>query len=132
MFQRIEIELQEKILTAQEQQTALIERISNLEKEMARFEAWEAEKLRYELTDFGGGTFAYLLKEEMSSGEPSHRICAACYEKHQKSILQSKGRNAFQQEHWVCPECKTDFHFGERQRAQTQRRVSSKGNWMGR
>jgi hypothetical protein len=75
------IELQEKILAAREAQTALLDRIGELEKEMARFETWEAEKKRYKLTDFGAGTFAYSLKPEEANGEPPHRICAACYQK---------------------------------------------------
>src|SRR6516162_2494056 len=68
------IELQEKILTAQQAQMALVERIDELEKEVASFEAWAREKKRYKLTDYGGGTFAYALKPEEAQGEPPHRI----------------------------------------------------------
>jgi hypothetical protein len=74
------IELQEKILTAQQEQMALVERIGELEKQIERFETWEAEKKRYKLTDYGGGTFAYALKPEEAQGEPEHRICAHCYD----------------------------------------------------
>ena len=56
------VELQEKILAAQAQQAALIEHVHELEKEVARFETWETEKQRYQLHDFGGRTFAYVLK----------------------------------------------------------------------
>jgi hypothetical protein len=70
------IELQEKILTAQQEQMALVERIGELEEQMRRFKTWEAEKKRYKLTDYGGGTFAYALKPEEAKGEPEHRICA--------------------------------------------------------
>ena len=107
------VELQEKILTAQAQQSTLIELVGNLEKQVANFEAWDAEKQRYQLTDFGGGTFAYALKPEMSSGEPSHRICAPCYQKGHKSILQFRHETATGQDKYACPACKTDFFFGE-------------------
>src|SRR5258708_7911008 len=50
------IELQEKILSAEQSQSALIERVHDLEKEVAGFEQWEAEKKRYALTDFGGNS----------------------------------------------------------------------------
>jgi hypothetical protein len=106
------IELQEKILSAQHAQSALIERIGSLEKEVAGHETWEAEKNRYRLTDYGGGTFAYELKPEEASGEPSHRICAACYQQRQKSILQHKYRTVNQQEKFVCPGCKSEFALG--------------------
>jgi Zn finger protein HypA/HybF involved in hydrogenase expression len=81
------IELQEKILAAQSAQAALIEKVGALEKEMARLEAWEAEKQRYQLTDIGDGTFAYALKQSMQRGEPPHYICTNCYEQSKKSIL---------------------------------------------
>ncbi len=87
-FQAAVVELQSKILSAQSDQFALLERVRELEKKMAELEAWEAEKQRYALTDYGAGTFAYALKEEARKGEPPHRICAACYQNGHKSILQ--------------------------------------------
>jgi hypothetical protein len=108
---RAVIELQEKILVAREAQTALLDRVSTLEKEMARFEAWEREKGRYKLTDFGGGTFAYLLKPEEANGEPPHRICATCYQKGQKSILQFS-HNVEGQDWFECHGCGTRLAFG--------------------
>lgn len=121
VFQAKMIEFQDAILDAQnslfaahEERSALIEQVRDLEKQMADFKAWEAEKQRYQLIDFGGGTFAYVLKEEASGSEPPHRICAACYQKEQKSILQFLKRNVHGQEHYVCPACKNDFNFGAR------------------
>jgi uncharacterized protein YlxW (UPF0749 family) len=50
------IELQEKILSAQQSQAALVERVHELEKEVAGFDQWETERKRYALTDFGAST----------------------------------------------------------------------------
>lgn len=66
------IELQEVILTAQsnafsafsEQQT-MLEKISDLEKELAKVKAWEAEKEKYELKRVGYGAYAYVIKDSM-------------------------------------------------------------------
>ena len=109
----VAIELQEKILIAQEEQSALIERVRELEIQVAEFETWDAEKQRYELTDFGGGTLAYVLKPSVTGVEPPHRICPACYQSGHKSILQSSGPVATGQKKYACPACKTDFFFGE-------------------
>jgi uncharacterized coiled-coil DUF342 family protein len=57
------IELQEKILAAREAQSALLDRVGTLEKEVARFETWEREKQRYELKSLGWGAFARMLKK---------------------------------------------------------------------
>lgn len=118
------IELQERILSAQQSQSALVERIHDLEKEVAGFEQWEAEKKRYALTDFGGNSFAYALKPEASNGEPAHRICPNCYEKGQKAILQFKFRSAASgRDRWVCNGCSKEFEFGHPQPFQPRRTV---------
>jgi hypothetical protein len=101
------IELQEKILTAQAAQAALVETVSELKKRMAELEAWDADKQRYELKDIGLGSLAYTVRETMRGGEHPHQICAACYQHGRKSILQPRvggsGKLLF------CPECKTEF-----------------------
>src|SRR6267142_3086027 len=68
------IELQEKILTAQQAQSTLIERVHELEREMARLKDWEADKKRYKLAEIAPGIVALTIKEDMRSGEPFHRI----------------------------------------------------------
>jgi hypothetical protein len=108
------IELQEKILAAREAQSTLLERISELEKEVANFKTWNAEKVRYELKQMAsvGATFSYAVKAEAQGAEPFHCICAACYQNSKKSILQFK--------HYVmpgstehilaCPVCQAEVH----------------------
>lgn len=106
------VELQEKILAAQEQQAALVQRVRDLEKQVTEFEAWDREKERYELTDFGCGTFAYVLKPSMANGETPHRICAHCYQQRRKSILQSHGRFSSGREKVDCPACGKETWLG--------------------
>lgn len=118
------IELQEKILAAREAQTALLERISDLEKEVAGFEAWDAQKKRYELKDFGGNTFAYELKQSEARGEPIHRVCPTCYQNEHISILQSRGRDAFHRDMYLCTGCKSEFSFGHKH----ERNLGSQSN----
>jgi uncharacterized protein YdbL (DUF1318 family) len=109
------IELQEKILSAREAQTALLQRVDDLEAELATFKTWASEKLRYQLKDFGGGTFAYELKASEANGEPMHRVCPSCYEKQKKSILQSRGRDAWQRDMYKCHGCESEYAFGVKQ-----------------
>ena len=82
------IELQEKILTAQAEQSDLINRIRDLEKKVESFEAWSAEKQRYRLAQLCRGVTAYALKQGKENGEPPHYLCGNCYQEHHKSILQ--------------------------------------------
>jgi hypothetical protein len=72
---RVVLDLQRVILTAQEEQSKLLDRIRELEKELGRFETWEREKQRYELKQIGFGAFAYMLKESERGTEPATWIC---------------------------------------------------------
>jgi hypothetical protein len=83
----------------------LIQRVGELEKEVARLEAWETEKQRYKLVDLGDGAFAYALKEGMSAGEPDHKICATCYAERRRSVLQNENWNPGRATVLVCHQC---------------------------
>ncbi|MGB7101120.1 MAG: hypothetical protein WBD95_20435, partial [Xanthobacteraceae bacterium] len=108
------IELQEKILAAREEQSALLDRVGELEEKVASFETWEAEKQRYDLKQLvrDAPTFAYALKGDAQPPETFHCICATCYQNRVKSILQFS-RNAFvgsTERILACPVCKTEVH----------------------
>lgn len=104
------IELQEKILAARETQSALLERVGELEKEVAGFKAWEAEKEKYKLTEVGSGLLAYALKEEGGSSAPKHLLCANCFEHGHKSYLQQETRFPGRTETLACHECGSDLY----------------------
>lgn len=113
---RAVIELQKEILSAQEQQAALIERVRELEKELASFETWDTEKERYEMNALSHGAIAYILKPDTQGTEPSHYICAACYQHRKKSILQLVPSNTARMalgmatmSRYRCPECKSEI-----------------------
>lgn len=103
---------QQGALSAQANEAALVQTVRNLEEKMAQMETWRAEKERYQLTDYGGQTFAYELKESEANGEPPHRICANCYQNSQKSILHPTRKLHDQRDEYSCPACKSLFKFG--------------------
>jgi hypothetical protein len=105
------IELQEKILSAQQSQSALVETVGNLEKEVTDLKAWDADKARYKLHDVGDGLMTYALKEGMENGEPPHYICANCYAKNQKSFLVRETRYPGRADVLVCHRCKSDLYI---------------------
>jgi hypothetical protein len=107
------IELLEKIVTAREAQAALLEEIDDLKKEKAAFETWEAERKRYKLEKLPPGVHAFTLQPEMANGEPPHYICATCYHRGLKSILNSDepGNGVHR---LYCLECKSSQFVGKR------------------
>ena len=111
------IELQEKIFAAHVQQTTLVERVRELEEQMAHFEAWDAEKQKYELKQVYSGAFAYVLKPKAGGGEPPHWLCTTCYQNNKKAILQAQGRAPDKTfEIYGCPQCKSTMrvHYNVR------------------
>jgi len=94
------LEIQSKMLdaqafafAAQEERTALVERVRDLEKEVTALKAWGAEKKNYELKRVAIGAFARVGKEEMRGAEPNHWLCDNCYQHSKKSTLQGHGRD---------------------------------------
>lgn len=105
------IELQSAILNAQSLaldaqslQSTMIEQISDLKEEMASVKKWESEKKRYALQAVEPGIFTYSLKKDRARSEPPHWICAGCYQKGSKSILQSDG-DFLGETHYICSCC---------------------------
>jgi hypothetical protein len=109
------IDLQQRILEAQELQSGLARRVAELEATVAAYEKWDTEEERYQLKDYGGNTFAYELKADAVNGEPIHRLCPTCFSQRRKSILQFAFRTMSKQDKYNCPACKTDFEFGFRE-----------------
>jgi hypothetical protein len=113
-FQAKLIEFQSKLIdansaafAAQDERSTLLERIRELEKEMAAIKAWETEKQRYQLKEVFRGALAYVLKDEAKGTEPIHWLCANCYQDGKKSILQRNGPadNTWQAIYWKCQAC---------------------------
>lgn len=98
------LDAQEHASAAYARETELSNRVRQLEKELAALEAWSAEKERYELKDVGSGFIAYAVKEEKRGVEPPHHLCANCFDKGEKSILQPSGMGRYFETH-VCPRC---------------------------
>jgi hypothetical protein len=59
-------------------QSALLDRVRQLEEEKTKLDAWESEKQRYEVQNVDRGFFAYVLKPGMENGEPPHALCTTC------------------------------------------------------
>ena len=126
----VSIELQEKIIKAQAEQMALLQKVDNLEKKVAGFETWEVEKERYELLNLHPGVFVRSIKESMCNDEPPHYICVNCYERGTKYILQSKpkGRGMTR---LTCGTCGESIDYGHLEPVKVDRRGPRKSNWMG-
>jgi hypothetical protein len=103
------IELQEQILAAQMEQSAAIERIRDLEKQVTDFETWNTEKNRYELKNVGHSCFVRMLKPDARRAEPPHFVCTNCYEQRRISIIQYRYEQITAKASYYCPACHTEI-----------------------
>jgi hypothetical protein len=124
MIQTKTFELTREILAAQSYameavatQSALLNRVRELEEEKAKLEAWNTEKTRYQLAEVGHGLTAYALKEGMENREPLHHLCATCYNEGHKSILQTETRDPGRCEVMSCHRCGSDLYVKRRTRS---------------
>lgn len=91
-------------LASQERQSALIQRLTDLEDESRKLKEQKSHVGRYKLHEFETGTLAYALKEEFCGGsEPMHYLCVTCVDKGSFTRLQPiRSHRALH-----CPECKS-------------------------
>ena len=120
---QVALELQGHALAAREA-------CAELEKEIRRLKAFQVHRERYQLTDLGGGAIVYALKARAEPNEPSHYICAQCFEKAERSFLQFEryqGRSRI----LVCHGCEGRVRFeapgGRAQRGLAATRTRSIG-----
>ena len=92
-------------VAAQTRESALLDRIRDLEEKVRSFETWEREKNRYERRNIGWGAFAYVLKKSERGTETPHWACTNCYE-NGKMITLQYGRPIKGPAIWRCPSCK--------------------------
>ena len=106
------VELSEKIIAAQVAQLTLIQRVDELEKEVAHFKTWETEKQRYDLKNVGLGALVYVLKPDARGAKPPHWICTNCYGSGRASILLYGPLGKGMGLGWACPFCMTAIEAG--------------------
>ncbi len=86
-------ELLDRLIRLQTEQLAMQSAILDFQQEQRRIERFQAEADRYELKRTEQGSLIYELKQSQANSDPSHCICATCYEKQIKSILQPVAHN---------------------------------------
>lgn len=107
-----------KLLEASDSQTALLNRIKELERKIASFEDWNSEKERYQLQAVDLGAYAYMHKPGMEGSEPAVWLCQKCFEDRHKSVLQCQGKVMQAgglhglKFAWNCGRCKSGIEVG--------------------
>jgi hypothetical protein len=81
---------QKESLTLQQERLTLTQRIGELEEKIRKLESWDGERERYDLVQIPHGPLAYGPKAGLESGKPAHHLCANCFDRNEKAILQTE------------------------------------------
>jgi predicted SprT family Zn-dependent metalloprotease len=124
------LDAQSDAITANAAQSELLERIRQLEHELAQLKSWEADKSRYVLADLGGGVVALAVKER-HNGEAFHYICATCAANGKKAYLQPNVRGQYY-DRYKCDGCGADLNVNKGTPPQRDRAYSEYDVFTGR
>jgi len=111
-------DLQREILSAQaaamqamEDKRTLLDRVRELEDQIARLKKWDADKAAYKLESVYPGAFAYISLGEGDAAEPPHWLCVSCFDRGSRSLLQARGRDVRNDRLTVfaCNACKSEI-----------------------
>jgi hypothetical protein len=87
-FNSIIIDAQSKIISSQNEQSALTEKINQLEQECMRLKNWETERQKYSRKEIANGVFAYIENDFTGKLQNAHKYCCNCFDNFKKSTLQ--------------------------------------------
>lgn len=103
------IDLQNSILSIQAQDQDLLRRNNELKQKIVDIENWTATAEKYDLKEIALGVFVYVNKKNDDMAEPTHWLCAHCYEDKKKSILQREGKKSPNGYVFSCGRCKNQI-----------------------
>jgi hypothetical protein len=99
------IDLQQKILDAQQSQQDLILKASALEKKLAESEVWEMERTNYELRQAAPGVMTYVPSGMADGEDPQYQLCPSCFHGRHKSLLVQSTWQPGRAEVLICHDC---------------------------
>jgi hypothetical protein len=100
----IKIDLQAKVIDLQSAMMEVQSKLEALQIENAQLRARHDVRDRYRLAEVVTGSFAYRLKDELVSTEPSHFVCQACLDAGTKAVLRQQG-GGYSATVLSCPAC---------------------------
>jgi NAD-dependent SIR2 family protein deacetylase len=105
------LEAQSSAFTANDERAALIDRVRQLENEVARLRAWEAEKQQYQFAEVSQGVYAYTPKEGAEAAKVFHMLCANCFQQNEPSVLQATQELRARRRVHKCPRCLAEYEM---------------------
>jgi hypothetical protein len=104
------IALQKYIMSVQAQYAKVVDAKRDLEKKLMEAEDWSKTQSHYDLKKLRSGFLVRSPNKLHPSPQPLHWLCANCYDKKNKSVLQPEQGEEYQ---LVCPQCNLTVELAE-------------------
>ena len=103
------LSVQNDALLMKEKHSLFLTEIDNLKKKISEFEKWSEIESQYDLKEIAAGVFVYAYKKTDKAIEPSHWLCAKCFNTDKKkSIFQRFSHNSHGV-HYKCHTCGSEI-----------------------
>jgi hypothetical protein len=109
------------VVSAEQSHLAMLETLNWLKEKLEIFQAWEVEQKKYVMKRFDPGVIAYQRKteayqskagdEQLEAADPAHLLCAKCFERKKRSILQATPKIERRYPVFKCHECRSEYAF---------------------
>ena len=123
------LDLQGTISEIRESLDSIRQENMHLKQELSQINQWKQEKENYSLHELAPSVFVYRYQPiAETTSQPEHMLCASCYNKDKKSILQLS-RKVIAGHYYICHECGSEIcdHSKRQPIKQRKRRVVSNG-----
>jgi hypothetical protein len=88
-LQGVILSINSELLSIQNEYSQALSKMNSLEQKIKEYDDWKIIQEKYELKKVGIDIFVYSLKEDTNK-EPSHWLCAKCFNEKKVSILQRR------------------------------------------
>lgn len=99
------LEMQEKMLTAQEQTATLRASMLAVLEELGRLQAFERDRDRYDLVETATGNFAYKAQGPGREDHQAIRYCAHCFDQSKRVVMLQLSKQDWYKNTFKCSVC---------------------------
>lgn len=103
------LSVQSDALLMKERHSRLLGEIDNLNKKILEFEKWSEMESQYALYEVTSGVFVYAYKKTDKTPDPSHWLCAKCFNADKKKSILQRFKHDLHGTHYKCHTCNSEI-----------------------
>jgi hypothetical protein len=123
------LSVQSDALSMQEKQSLLLTEKDHLTKKIMEFEKWSEIESQYSLKEIASGVFVYAYNKTDKATEPSHWLCAKCFNTDKKKSIFQRFDHDSHGVHYKCHSCDSEITDPSNPKHYPSSNSGSGGSW---